>query len=120
MADKPKTLTSAAGIPVGDNQNALTAGERGPLLIQDRQLFEKHAQFNREREGVMRAGATTVARSTMSPIVLADRWKIRASRNRRSRSPAMRIGMITAKAMTTIRRRMSVAKGLDLPLPKMS
>lgn len=49
MADKPKTLTSAAGIPVGDNQNALTAGERGPLLIQDWQLFEKHAQFNRER-----------------------------------------------------------------------
>ena len=49
MADEPKILTSAAGIPVGDNQNALTAGERGPLLIQDWQLFEKHAQFNRER-----------------------------------------------------------------------
>ncbi len=44
-----KTLTSAAGIPVGDNQNALTAGERGPLLVQDWQLFEKHAHFNRER-----------------------------------------------------------------------
>ena len=55
MADIPKTLTSAAGIPMGDNQNALTAGERGPLLIQDWQLFEKHAQFNRERDGVMRA-----------------------------------------------------------------
>ena len=49
MADEPKTLTSAAGIRVGDNQNTLTAGERGPLLIQDWQLFEKHAQFNRER-----------------------------------------------------------------------
>ena len=49
MADKPKTLTSAAGIPVGDNQNALTAGERGPLLIQDWQRFEKPAHFNRER-----------------------------------------------------------------------
>ena len=46
MADKPKTLTSAAGIPVADNQNALTAGERGPLLIQDWQLFEKHARRN--------------------------------------------------------------------------
>ena len=42
-------LTSAAGIPVGDNQNALTAGPRGPLLAQDWQLFEKHAHFNRER-----------------------------------------------------------------------
>jgi catalase len=46
----PKTkLTTAAGIPVGDNQNSLTAGPRGPLLVQDWQLFEKHAHFNRER-----------------------------------------------------------------------
>ncbi|NMC44932.1 MAG: catalase [candidate division Zixibacteria bacterium] len=47
---KPKKqLTTSAGIPVGDNQNALTAGPRGPLLVQDWQLFEKHAHFNRER-----------------------------------------------------------------------
>jgi catalase len=46
---KPSTLTTAAGIPVGDNQNSLTAGPRGPLLVQDWQLFEKHAHFNRER-----------------------------------------------------------------------
>ncbi|MBD3337248.1 MAG: catalase [Candidatus Eisenbacteria bacterium] len=44
-----KRLTTSAGIPVGDNQNALTAGPRGPLLVQDWQLFEKHAHFNRER-----------------------------------------------------------------------
>ena len=43
------TLTTSAGIPVSDNQNALTAGPRGPLLVQDWQLFEKHAHFNRER-----------------------------------------------------------------------
>ncbi len=50
MSDAPRpTLTTAAGIPVGDNQNSLTAGPRGPLLVQDWQLFEKHAQFNRER-----------------------------------------------------------------------
>ena len=54
MAPKTKnpersTLTTAAGIPVGDNQNSLTAGARGPLLVQDWQLFEKHAHFNRER-----------------------------------------------------------------------
>ena len=47
--DSDKRLTTAAGIPVGDNQNSLTAGPRGPLLIQDWQLFEKHAHFNRER-----------------------------------------------------------------------
>jgi catalase len=46
---KKKRLTTSAGIPVGDNQNSLTAGPRGPLLVQDWQLFEKHAHFNRER-----------------------------------------------------------------------
>ncbi|MDH3455514.1 MAG: catalase [Gemmatimonadota bacterium] len=44
-----RKLTTSAGIPVGDNQNSLTAGPRGPLLVQDWQLFEKHAHFNRER-----------------------------------------------------------------------
>ncbi|MDH4157533.1 MAG: catalase [candidate division Zixibacteria bacterium] len=46
---KKKQLTTSAGIAVGDNQNSLTAGPRGPLLVQDWQLFEKHAHFNRER-----------------------------------------------------------------------
>jgi catalase len=48
MTDRAQ-LTTAAGIPIGDNQNSLTAGPRGPLLVQDFQLFEKHAHFNRER-----------------------------------------------------------------------
>jgi catalase len=48
MAKKP-TLTTTSGIPISDNQNSLTAGPRGPLLVQDWQLFEKHAHFNRER-----------------------------------------------------------------------
>jgi catalase len=47
--DAKPTLTTAAGAPVPDNQNSLTAGPRGPLLVQDHQLFEKHAHFNRER-----------------------------------------------------------------------
>ncbi|MFC1729398.1 catalase [candidate division KSB1 bacterium] len=46
---KRKTLTTAAGIPVWDNQNSLTAGERGPTLMQDHHLLEKLAHFNRER-----------------------------------------------------------------------
>ncbi len=49
MAKKKRQLTTSAGIPVGDNQNSITAGPRGPLLVQDWQLFEKHAHFNRER-----------------------------------------------------------------------
>ena len=46
---KEDTLTTASGAPLADNQNSLTAGPRGPLLVQDWQLFEKHAHFNRER-----------------------------------------------------------------------
>jgi catalase len=46
---KEKKLTTAAGIPVWDNQNSLTAGERGPTLLQDHHLLEKLAHFNRER-----------------------------------------------------------------------
>ena len=46
---KQKKLTTAAGIPVSDNQNSLTAGERGPTLLQDHHLLEKLAHFNRER-----------------------------------------------------------------------
>src|SRR3972149_6507540 len=44
-----KQLTSAHGQPIADNQNSLTAGPRGPVLMQDHQLLEKMATFNRER-----------------------------------------------------------------------
>lgn len=44
-----KPLTSAVGIPVADNQNSLSAGPRGPLLLQDYHLIEKLQHFNRER-----------------------------------------------------------------------
>jgi catalase len=43
------SITTADGIPVGDNQNSLTAGDRGPILMQDFHLMEKLAHFNRER-----------------------------------------------------------------------
>ncbi|WP_100012747.1 catalase [Lentibacillus sediminis] len=49
MSKERKTLTSGNGAPVGDNQNSLTAGQRGPVLIQDYHLIEKLAHFNRER-----------------------------------------------------------------------
>ncbi|HVJ35213.1 MAG TPA: catalase, partial [Terriglobia bacterium] len=51
MTDKTKDLrqmTSAAGAPVGDNQNSLTAGARGPMLLQDVWFLEKLAHFDRE------------------------------------------------------------------------
>ncbi|MDB5798499.1 MAG: catalase [Paucimonas sp.] len=46
---KSPALTTASGIPVADNQNSLTAGPRGPLLLQDFHLIEKLQHFNRER-----------------------------------------------------------------------
>ena len=48
MPDKP-TLTTSAGAPVADNQNSMTAGPRGSVLLQDYQLIEKLAYQNRER-----------------------------------------------------------------------
>jgi catalase len=47
--DKPKRLTTTVGAPVPDNQNSVTAGPRGPVLMQDYQLIEKLAHQNRER-----------------------------------------------------------------------
>ena len=46
---KPPIMTTSAGAPISDNQNSLSAGERGPLLLQDYQLIEKLAHQNRER-----------------------------------------------------------------------
>ncbi|MBT2643214.1 catalase KatA [Bacillus sp. ISL-41] len=47
--DQKNHLTTSWGAPVGDNQNSMTAGQRGPTLIQDVHLLEKLAHFNRER-----------------------------------------------------------------------
>ena len=43
-----KKLTTSAGCPVADNQNVLTAGPRGPQLLQDVWFLEKLAHFDRE------------------------------------------------------------------------
>ncbi|MCB4793545.1 catalase [Pseudomonas sp. NP21570] len=47
MTDKPK-LTTVAGAPVSENQNSMTAGRRGPMLLQDVWFLEKLAHFDRE------------------------------------------------------------------------
>ena len=41
-------LTTVAGAPVANNQDSLTAGPRGPMLLQDVWHLEKMAHFNRE------------------------------------------------------------------------
>ena len=36
-----KKLTAANGRPIADNQNSQTAGQRGPVMLQDPWLIEK-------------------------------------------------------------------------------
>jgi len=48
MTDDKKKLTTDVGAPVYDNQNSMTAGPRGPLLLQDVWFLEKLAHFDRE------------------------------------------------------------------------
>ena len=43
-----KKLTAANGRPIADNQNSQTAGQRGPVMLQDPWLIEKLAHFDRE------------------------------------------------------------------------
>ncbi len=49
MANSKKKLTRAFGMPVGDDQNTMTAGDRGPVLLQDVHFLEKMSHFDRER-----------------------------------------------------------------------
>ena len=43
-----KFLTNEVGAKVPDNTNSLTAGNRGPILLEDNWLLEKLAHFDRE------------------------------------------------------------------------
>ncbi len=46
--DNLKKLTNEVGAPVADNENSITAGPRGPVMMQDVWLLEKLAHFDRE------------------------------------------------------------------------
>ncbi|MBE0665134.1 MAG: catalase, partial [Candidatus Aminicenantes bacterium] len=47
--NEKKTLTTGFGMPLDNDLNSVTAGAKGPLLIQDAHLTEKLAHFDRER-----------------------------------------------------------------------
>lgn len=49
MSHKGTVLTTSQGQPVDDNQNSVTAGEYGPVVISDFHLIDKLAHFDRER-----------------------------------------------------------------------
>ena len=44
-----KGLTTSTGSPVSDDDNSVSAGERGPLTYDNHYTVEKLAYFNRER-----------------------------------------------------------------------
>jgi len=49
MADKKDVLTTGFGKPVDDDQNSMTAGPQGPVLMADVHLLDKLGHFDRER-----------------------------------------------------------------------
>lgn len=57
---KKKKLTTSSGRPYFENEDSMTVGPRGPVLLQDFYLHEKLAHFNRERipERVVHAKGT--------------------------------------------------------------
>lgn len=59
-ASAATTLTKDNGAAVGDNQNSITAGERGSVLLEDVHLIQKLQRFARERipERVVHARGT--------------------------------------------------------------
>ncbi|MGH8906248.1 MAG: catalase [Egibacteraceae bacterium] len=58
--ERPPATTTDHGIPAPNDEFSLSAGEMGPLLLQDHYLIQKMAQFNRERvpERVVHAKGT--------------------------------------------------------------
>ena len=63
MTKRP-TLTTSVGGPIGDNQNSVTAGQDGPVLLQDYRLIETLAHQNRERMPERTAPRAGAPRST--------------------------------------------------------
>jgi catalase len=59
-----KRLTTAAGAPVGSNTDSMTAGARGPMLLQDVWYLERLAHFDREVIPERRMHAKEVGKQT--------------------------------------------------------
>jgi catalase len=75
MSQKEK-LTTSAGAPVVDNQNTMTAGPRGPALLQDVCFLEKLAHVDCEviPERCMHAnGSGAYGTFTVTPDITVDR-----------------------------------------------
>ncbi len=47
--EQNKSTTTDAGIPVASDENSLSIGADGPIVLHDHCLIEQMANFNRER-----------------------------------------------------------------------
>jgi catalase len=75
MPKTPEIVTTTAGNPVADNQNSITAGPRGPLLMQDYQPVEKLARQNRERirqRPVHAKGTAAISRKLCTRSIISE------------------------------------------------
>ena len=73
MAKQPEIMTATGGNPVVDNQDSITAGPRGPLLMQDHQRLEKLAHPGRGRipeRAVHAQGTASCGTLTITPEVV--------------------------------------------------
>ncbi|RXK32901.1 hypothetical protein BBD39_02635 [Arsenophonus endosymbiont of Bemisia tabaci Asia II 3] len=82
--EKKEGLTTAAGSPVVDNNNVITAGPRGPMLLQDVWFLEKLAHFDREviPERLMHPRALGHLVLLPLPMILANIHGQKSSLNR--------------------------------------
>lgn len=107
-----KTLTTASGAPVADNQNSRSAGPRGPLLLDDFHLIEKLAHFNRENiperrvhaKGSGAYGTFTVTRDITSTPAPSCSIRSVSRRQRSCGSPpwAVSVGLPTPSAIPVV------------------
>lgn len=64
-ATEPRHTTTDGGAPVASDENSLTLGADGPILLQDHYLIEQMAGFNRGSRSVSRT-PKAAARSATS------------------------------------------------------
>ena len=80
-------MTTSSGLPVDDLTNSISAGERGPLVLQDLSLIDTLAHFDRERipERVVHAkgaGAFGYFEVTHDITDICKVWKLQRKSNK--------------------------------------
>ena len=118
MSNKSDLMTTSAGNPVADNQNSITAGPRGPLLMQDYQLLEKLAHQNRERipERTVHAKGSGAYGTLTITHDITGYSKASASSPRLARKPECLLRFSTVAGRSAARRMPSAMCAASLPL----